>query len=1602
MKTILSLRLVVSLFILFSTVSSMRAETVSREAPPIYDEVMKAELTPVESLLDQIDYFTPEESDHACVMQEAVVYVDADGRIYEVYHNAYKALSNGDLDDIGSDLFTFRPDNAKIHLIKAETILPDGTVCAVPEEGIMFQAHQQDQDSMIFSGRKQLRLIYPQVSKGSVTHCIVMIERDGARISGQFMDRYSWERSWQTHLKRAVVFLPEAYEKRLNTAVLGSGVPEDRKTVLPSGWTRHEWKRVKLPLRKWEYLDGPVLQTGPALFMSTLRDWNEFGEWYAERIRESSEVTEAVHKVAVDWTDGAESEDEIIGNLAFHVANDIRYVSLEFGVGGLQPQPVANVLENRFGDCKDKANFLRVLLKENGIEAHVVLINTHHGGTVDKRCADFSYFNHAILRVEKSNGETLICDPTVKYGWAGLLYPSIANRQALVVDEESSECTWVQTPQAGAGHLAYDMDLKLSRAGELSGWFAIKGTGYYATSLSRRFEATERESLKYDVEKYLGYFYDASSVIDFELERTSPETKEFFLKTYFICPATGQAKLTVGWPEIKWLLPRLGEDKDVKREAFIWNDQVDVSLQVALPDTMTATSRPEPWSIQSSGFSAQGRWTVEPDRIVATLHGDVSKTHIAPPDFPKLYNAVEATSHWLEEVVILGQGDGVVAENAPETPAGKLGEAFVLMSSGEGQIELVDHLYPGSTHAAERRLALAKTKAWFPKDLSTQFECDVRLGWLAYSDENYDEALKIAREAVRDYGDAVDVATRGWALYLEALALEQLEQVDEALKICAELESDPEMNEYRRGYAAYQYGRMMREKDAAVARDYYLKALGYATYNEEWMLQHCYGFLLENMDFEALAGFLNEMYEVEPERAKSIVTWLGQVGVESSGQLLGLVNAAKINQVLDEVDFAKDTIDGQLLGQLQELEEHFAGYAKAREVLSAHLASNSYALWQAEPDKDRTFDEYAEDIKQAISDNDIELSSRLALWRILQLEPEVEFAEWVWDAARMVDYLYRNDARDLEPLLNCLFDLRQYLPERDSGTLDLEFIRAESLAREGDPDQALEIYQTLQDMELESHWWKSLYSHWTKVLAAVGDSEKAIEVYGLARANLKDDVEYLPLAIHGVYALLEEGRKEEALAWLHELYAVCEVKGWDGEFVSHLEEWIELEEEERLSAFWELQSEWMPRWNAAVEAAGMPESDEAMQTIYSDFGTAGRDIGTAMVQKDHAGVRKVLEAMLISARWHPTGILEAQSMMSYLASQYPDAEEAFYRCELALDSEAFQLNPTNQYSCRVNDLAALIKLEEYDALMERAEEYFQHQVIKDDFDIYSRYGGLAAINLNRTGTEWVGRMEALFEDAECYTDPYAVNILSLLYRQEGRTEDEQNVLKRFLADYAGDNEQMRDMLKGRLSSLEELAEGNANLTLAVNEWLENYSPSWLSLFDDPVVGEESVAELSRKVGEITESDEGPEYQNAFYLLGAAKDERLDSVTREKAFYHFLFASIGPTWQMERNLTMMTAVAGDDRFSDTTREICASFVGNMAMTMHVHGYLEEHLLPEAKGLEVVKELEENRELMVGFSNLDGYSAEAISTWMDSVREAGKPLDRRTVYLLGRAF
>ena len=122
---------------------------------------------------------------------------------------------------------------------------------------------------------------------------------------------------------------------------------------------------------------------------------------------------------------------EKIAAIYQYLASTTRYVSIQLGIGGLQPIAAADVNRTGFGDCKGLSNYMRAMLTELGIPSVYTVIST----TNRRLLADFASANqnnHVILQVPLPNDTLwLECtNPTLPLGY---VHHSIAGHDALLV-----------------------------------------------------------------------------------------------------------------------------------------------------------------------------------------------------------------------------------------------------------------------------------------------------------------------------------------------------------------------------------------------------------------------------------------------------------------------------------------------------------------------------------------------------------------------------------------------------------------------------------------------------------------------------------------------------------------------------------------------------------------------------------------------------------------------------------------------------------------------------------------------------------------------------------------------------------------------------------------------------------------------------------------------------------------------------------------------------------------------------------------------------------------------------------------------------------------
>lgn len=181
----------------------------------------------------------------------------------------------------------------------------------------------------------------------------------------------------------------------------------------------------------------PRIYFAPAAFKydkseGDISTWKKYGEWQYQLLEGRDVLTEPFRSKLLELTANCTTDREKVKVVYDYLAKTTRYVSIQLGIGGLQPIAAADVCRAGFGDCKGLSNYTRTMLKELGISSTYTVIST----TNERLLPDFSsanQMNHVILQVPLPQDTLwLECtNPSLPFGY---VHQSIAGHDALLIE----------------------------------------------------------------------------------------------------------------------------------------------------------------------------------------------------------------------------------------------------------------------------------------------------------------------------------------------------------------------------------------------------------------------------------------------------------------------------------------------------------------------------------------------------------------------------------------------------------------------------------------------------------------------------------------------------------------------------------------------------------------------------------------------------------------------------------------------------------------------------------------------------------------------------------------------------------------------------------------------------------------------------------------------------------------------------------------------------------------------------------------------------------------------------------------------------------------
>lgn len=195
----------------------------------------------------------------------------------------------------------------------------------------------------------------------------------------------------------------------------------------------------------------PYIMVAPTKFKydayaGEMDTWENFGNWISLLAHGRSELNEETKLKVHELVNGMSTLEEKIKVLYEYMQNKTRYVSIQLGIGGLQPFEASVVEQMGYGDCKALSNYMVALLQEAGIKGYYTLIAAGRDAAPVQTDFPSNQFNHVIVAVPNGQ-DTVWLECTSQTNPFGYLGTFTGDRYALLIAEHGSKL--VRTPSYG-------------------------------------------------------------------------------------------------------------------------------------------------------------------------------------------------------------------------------------------------------------------------------------------------------------------------------------------------------------------------------------------------------------------------------------------------------------------------------------------------------------------------------------------------------------------------------------------------------------------------------------------------------------------------------------------------------------------------------------------------------------------------------------------------------------------------------------------------------------------------------------------------------------------------------------------------------------------------------------------------------------------------------------------------------------------------------------------------------------------------------------------------------------------------------------------------
>lgn len=377
--------------------------------------------------------------------------------------------------------------------------------------------------------------------------------------------------------------------------------------------------------------------------------------WYHLVCAAIGNKPEELSALVTQLTAGKKTALEKTESIFYWVQDNIRYIAFENGIMGFRPDAAQNVLKNKYGDCKGKANLLKTMLVLAGLDARLTWIGTSDL-PYDYSLPSLAVDNHMICTVI-IDGKKYFLDGTESHIALNDYAQRIQGKQVLIENGDSYILDRVPEFPAERNKVMQHLNMSITD-NQLTGNATAEYNGESKISVQGAFSAIRSDKKSEALESFLRSGDENIVVSRVEHSDISDRQKPLSIKYEFkannqVTRSGNEIYVVMDWEKD---FSSLSMPRDRKNDyEFNQKYHVQYTVDLQVPAGYKADYLPAAFKKSCSIASAEGSYAAKGNIITYTRKISIQKPIIKKADFAEWNAFIADLNKFYSEQIVLAR-----------------------------------------------------------------------------------------------------------------------------------------------------------------------------------------------------------------------------------------------------------------------------------------------------------------------------------------------------------------------------------------------------------------------------------------------------------------------------------------------------------------------------------------------------------------------------------------------------------------------------------------------------------------------------------------------------------------------------------------------------------------------------------------------------------------------------------------------------------------------------------------------------------------------------------------------------------------------------------